>query len=184
MEGDDIFLRRLRQGDPTAFEELVHGFEGRLYRYFLGVCGDPQLAGEQTSDCFGELFKALPKMAGGPKQLRSFVFGVARNVSRRRRRNQRRMASSYEVADDVICRAPSAERTVESREELARLLTAIRSLDESTRDVLLLRFVDQLSLAEVAEVLNEPLGSIKSRIHRGRKRLEAILNPTSSIPHD
>lgn len=178
MTSDDDFLQRLRLGDPAAYEELIVRFEGPLYRYFLGVCGDPQLAGEQSSDCFGELFKAMPKMSGSPDQLRAFVFGVARNVSHRRRRSQRCLASSLQETDEITCASPGPVQATESREELARLLSAIHTLDETTRDVLLLRFVDQLSLAEVAAVIDEPLGTVKSRIHRGRKRLEAILKPT------
>ncbi len=183
MTSGDEFLQRLRRGDPAAYEELIVRFERPLYRYFLGVCGDPQLAGEQSSDCFGELFKALPKMSGSSEQLKAFVFGVARNVSRRQRRNQRSATCSLEETKEITCASPGPAQAIESREELARLLSAIQSLDETTRDVLLLRFVDHLSLAEVAAVVDEPLGTVKSRIHRGRKRLQAILKPTPTY-HD
>mgnify|MGYP002085938984 CR=1 FL=1 len=58
---------------------------------------------------------------------------------------------------------------------------AIRSLDQPTRDVFLLRFVEQLSVAEVAETLGEPIGTVKSRLHRGRRQLQEILQITSGL---
>ncbi|MCA9259195.1 MAG: sigma-70 family RNA polymerase sigma factor [Planctomycetales bacterium] len=139
----------MRRGDPASFDELLSRFEGPLYRYFLGSCGDPQMAGEATGDCFSELFRALPKMSAGADRLRPFVFGVARNVARRRRRNQRHDASPLADANQIVCAAAGPVQIIEAREELARLLGAIDSLDETTRDVLLLRFVEQLPLAEI-----------------------------------
>lgn len=60
-----------------------------------------------------------------------------------------------------------------------RLMSAIRSLDPQTRDVFLLRFIEQMSVAEVAAAVGEPVGTVKSRLNRGRKRLSEILRPTS-----
>ena len=83
MAADDEFVRSLRRGEAEAYEVLVRRFEVPLYRYFLASHGDPQLAGEQSTDCFSDLVESLPKMLGGSEQLRSFVFAVARNVLRR-----------------------------------------------------------------------------------------------------
>ena len=80
---EDEFVRLLRKGEAEAYETLVRRFEGPLYRYFFASHGDPQLACEQSADCFGDLVESLPKMLGGAEQLRSFVFAVARNVLRR-----------------------------------------------------------------------------------------------------
>jgi RNA polymerase sigma-70 factor (ECF subfamily) len=67
---------------------------------------------------------------------------------------------------------------IETAEESARLIQAIRSLDEPTRDVFLLRFVEQMPVAEVALAVGEPVGTVKSRLHRGRLRLQKILQST------
>jgi RNA polymerase sigma-70 factor (ECF subfamily) len=63
-----------------------------------------------------------------------------------------------------------------------RLIAAIRSLDEPTREVFLLRFVEQMSIAEVSATIGEPIGTVKSRLSRGRKRLIEILNPLEQSP--
>jgi RNA polymerase sigma-70 factor (ECF subfamily) len=177
MSMDDEWLANLRRGDAGAFERLVSRFEGPLYRYFLASHGNPQLAGEQSADCFGDLVRALPKMTGTAAQLRSFVFATARNVLRRSWRRQPREAAGPETEVERSCPRPGPDAAVEHREELARVLKALDELDGETREVFVLRFIEQLSLAEVASVVGEPLGTVKSRVHRGRQRLESLLRP-------
>jgi RNA polymerase sigma-70 factor (ECF subfamily) len=172
---DDEWLANLRRGDAAAFERLVSQFEGPLYRYFLASHGDPRLAGEQSADCFGDLVRALPGMTGTAAQLRPFVFAVARNVLRRSWRRQRRHAVGAEAEGERACPRPTPDAAAEQREEVERALRALDELDADTREVFVLRFIEQMSLAEVAAVVGEPLGTVKSRVHRGRQRLEALL---------
>ncbi len=175
MNRDDRWLADLRRGDSAAYETLLSRFEGPLFRYFLASHGDPQLAGEQSADCFGELVRALPKMTGGSAQLRPFVFAVARNVLRRRWRRDNTNQVPLDAACEVVYSGPSPDVSAEHREELNRFFEALRELDPETREVFVLRYVEQLSLAEVATMVGEPLGTVKSRVHRGRQRLEVLL---------
>lgn len=183
MKAEDDFVRDLRKGKADAYEALVGRFEAPLYRYFLAVHGDPQLAGEQSADCFGNLVEALPKMTGGAEQLRSFVFGVARNVLRRQWRH-RKCEGNQPITDQIAFdQRPAPDMEMEATEERARIVEAIRSLDPPDRDVFLLRFVEEMSIAEVADAVGEPIGTVKSRLHYGRKRLVEILRLTSRT-HD
>lgn len=179
MTAEDEFVRRLRRGEADAYEALVRRFEAPLYRYFLASHGDPQLAGEQSADCFSDLVESLPKMSGGAEQLRSFVYAVARNVLRRQWRRRARECTPLGSAAGAIDSRPGPEAAMEVVEDSARVIEAIRSLDPSTRDVFLLRFVEQFSVAEVADAVDEPIGTVKSRLHRGRQRLREILQSTS-----
>ncbi len=177
MKADDRWLVDLQRGDPSAYQTLVSRFEGPLYRYFLASHGDPQLAGEQSADCFGDLVGAIPKMKGGAEQLRSFIFGVARNVLRRGWRRNSTRSVSLAAADEEVFPGASPSATAEHREELRRLLDSLHKLGPETREVFVLRYVEQLSLAQVAEIVGEPLGTVKSRVHRGRQKLETLLRP-------
>jgi RNA polymerase sigma-70 factor (ECF subfamily) len=178
----DDFLSRLRRGEHDAFVEFVDRFEGPLYRYFLASHGDPQLAGEQSADCFGNLVESLPKMTGGSSQLLPFVYAVARNVLRREWRRQARDFSTLDVADEATDSRPSPDIELESKDQCARAIEAIQSLDPATRDVFLLRFVGQMSVADVALAVGEPIGTVKNRLHRGRQRLQEILQSTNGLP--
>jgi len=181
MESANEYLRSLRKGDADAYEALVRRFETPLYRYFFASHGDPQLACEQSVDCFSDLVESLPKLTGGPDQLRPFVFAVARNVLRRQWRRQAREFAPLSSVPETIDNSPPPDATIVAAEESAELIEAIRSLDQTTCDVFLLRFLEQFSVAEVAEAVGEPIGTIKSRLHRGRQRLHKILQSKSDL---
>jgi RNA polymerase sigma-70 factor (ECF subfamily) len=175
MHDDATWLAGLRDGDDGAFELLLQQFEGPLYRYFLASHGDAQLAGEQSADCFGDLVPAMKKMTGGPEALRAFVFGVARNVMRRTWRRAKTRPLPLDNAADRVDERPSPVTAVGDRDELDRLFQALNDLDQSTRVVFVLAYIEQFSLNEVAELTGEPIGTVKSRIHRGRQRLSELL---------
>ena len=173
---DCQFVRKLKAGDPQAYETLVERFEAPLYRYFLASHGDQQLAAEQSADCFGDLVESLPKMTGELNQLRAFVFAVARNVLRRSWKSRKRDYTPLVELDELADDWPSADDTAEQLEESHRIIEAIQSLDAPTRDVLLLRFVELMPIAEIAATTGEPVGTVKSRLSRGRERLARIIH--------
>jgi RNA polymerase sigma-70 factor (ECF subfamily) len=179
---EDEFVRKLKVGEADAYEALIRRFEAPLYRYFLASHGDPQLAGEQSADCFGDLVESLPKMCGGAVQLRPFVFSVAKNILRRSWRNQRRELIALSMSEEPTDNWPSPDVAAETVEETVRLIEAIRSLDEPTRDVFLLRFVELMPVAEIAAAVDEPVGTVKSRLSRGRQRLAEILRLHKQTP--
>jgi len=181
MNAEDRWLAGLRQGEPSAYETLVDGFEQPLYRYFLASHGDPQRAGEQSADCFGDLVSALPRMKGGPNQLRAFVFGVARNVLRQGWRRDQHRAAPLGAAYDLTHQGPSPLVTAEDREELSRLFEAMYQLSPKIREVFVLRYVEQLSLDEVAQVTGAQPGTIRNHLHRGRSKLEKLLGKVGQI---
>ncbi|NLS95953.1 MAG: sigma-70 family RNA polymerase sigma factor [Planctomycetaceae bacterium] len=175
MDINDSIVQRLRQGCPAAYETLVRQFEGPLYRFFLCVHGDHHLAQDQSAETFAQLVRAIPNMKGGGQQLRGFVFAVARNVQRRHWRRKTvdlvSLTDAPETCDDRATPLAEAVR----REELLRAVETIRQLDEPARSVLVLRFVDGLSMDEISHALRMPIGTVKSHVHRGRNRLKEIL---------
>jgi len=177
---DGELLAGLKAGRPTAFEELFRRFETRLYRFFLLSHGNHHLAEDQCGDTFVALVSAIHRMRGGSDRLESFVFGVARNVARRSRRRGRLRPMPLERALDVAEPRAGPQRTVESRESLRQAMSFLEAFDEPVRHVLVLRFVEGLTLEEVAEALRMPLNTVKSHIHRARKRLLARIAVTES----
>jgi RNA polymerase sigma-70 factor (ECF subfamily) len=181
VEVDDQFVHSLKKGHADAYEALVRRFEAPLYRFFVAAHGDRQLASEQSADCFGDLVGSIPKMVGGAAELRSFVFAVAKNVLRGQWRRRSRERAQPLLAVELVDHWPTPDAALQSVEEGERIIAAIRSLDESTRDVFLLRFVEQMSLAEISTAVGEPIGTVKSRLHRGRSRLQEILRTTNGL---
>jgi RNA polymerase sigma-70 factor, ECF subfamily len=174
MLQDESFLDQLRLGLPAAFTALVEQFEGPLYRFFFCDHRDHHMAQEQTAETFSQLVRSLRGMRGGCEQLRAYVFTTARRVQQRRWRGEKKDPSPLTEALNVSDPRPSPAIVASDREQLERVIRAISELEDSLRNVLILRFVEGYSIDEVAKALEMPVGTIKSHIHRGRLRLKQI----------
>ena len=86
------------------------------------------------------------------------------------------------MSDEPTDNWPSPDMAAEASEETVRLIDAILLLDEPTRDVFLLRFVELMPVAEIAAATGEPVGTVKSRLSRGRQRLAEILKLHEQTP--
>lgn len=172
---DATLLEQLKQGRPAAFDLLVREFENALHRFHYCAHGDHHLAQDQTSETFVQLVRSLSSMRGDVSQLRAFVFSIARRVQQRHWRTTNRTVS---LGEDVMIadRRPPPDVEVGDQEQVDGVLNAIRRLDIPVRNVLLLRFVEEYSLEEVAAALDMPMGTVKSHIHRGRTQLAGILS--------
>jgi len=168
---EDVFLNQLKDGQPAAYEVLVDQFEGPLYRFFLCDHYDHHMAQDETAETFAQLVRSLPKMRGSHEQLRTYVFAVARHVQQRHWRRHKRRNLQLTDAQHVSDTRPSPLIQAANRERVEQVLDAIGCLDTTVRSVLLLRFVEGLSIEEVAEALEMPTGTVKSHIHRGRSQL-------------
>jgi len=176
MTADEAFVRQLQVGHPAAYELLVQRFEGPLYRFFFCDHRDHHVAQEQTAETFVQLVRSLPNIRGGNESLCTYVFSTARHIQLRRWRRPKSPHVPLSVALDAIDTGPSPVAQAADREQLERVMDAIRRLDSPLRNVLLMRFVEGYSIEEVAHALEMPLGTVKSHIHRGRTRLKQIFS--------
>lgn len=161
---------------PAAFETLITRYEDSIYRMFLCDHRNHHLAQEQTAETFAQLVRTIPTMRGGPEKMRAFVFGVARHVQQRHWRTRRTTQLSMDAAQCILDSQPSPVQQASAREQVERLMQALFRLEQPLRSVLLLRFVEECTLDEISEILEMPLGTVKSHIHRGRARLKATLH--------
>jgi len=173
VEFDEPFLARLKKGEHAAFEELVESFEGAVYRFFYCDHRDHHLAHEQSAETFVQLVSAFRTMRGGPEKLRAFVMSVARNVQRRSWRQRKAGHEPLPASVAAPDRSPDDE-AIQS-EQTNYILQVIAGLESPVGQILVMRFVDEYSLAEIAEALDLPLGTVKSHIHRGRNELKLLL---------
>jgi RNA polymerase sigma-70 factor (ECF subfamily) len=159
-------------GDERGFEELVGLFERRAFAVALAMTRDPALADDVVSEAFLRAFKYRgrldPNLAFWPWLVR-IVVNEAHTAIRRRARRER--------LTHVLIRVPHPrEDPVEAAEENALgrwLLAAIRSLPAAEREAIQLRLMLDMDEKTIAHTLGCPVGTIKVRLHRGRKRLRA-----------
>ena len=178
MLPDETTFERLKAGEPAAYEWLVDRYEAPLFRFFLCDHRDYHLAQEQTSETFVEIVRSLPRIKGTSSQLRPFVFSIARHQKSRHWRKPSITCGPIENAADLRDPTPNPETVTATREETQQLLNAIAQFEPQLREILLLRFVEETPLNEIAEIVGIPLGTVKSHIHRGIARLKTILAGT------
>ena len=182
MTLSESFVSRLKRGEPAAYEELLARFESPLYRFFYYDHRDHHIAQEQSAETFAQLAQSIATMAGCDSQLSAFVFSIARRVQLRSWRTRKKAALPLESAADSAQASPCPVQQAAGREQLSLVLAAIGALEQPQRNVLLLRVVEGLSLAEVATALDIPLGTVKSHIHRGREYLRQRFLPEECQP--
>jgi RNA polymerase sigma-70 factor (ECF subfamily) len=184
-ENDPTTLARALAADLDAhFETLVRAYGDRLYAFALRLTGSPPDAEEIAQDAFVRAYHALrgyePERIGA-LALRPWLYQIAHNVTRNRLRGKRpRIVSldephpddgserSHEPAADERDRP---EASVERREQGAELAELVASLPGRYRAAVILRHVDGWSYAEIAEALDQPIGTVRANVHRGVRLL-------------
>ncbi len=180
MESDEALLTRVRAGDDQATAALVERYAPRVLRFGLKLCKDEEDAREVLQQT---LLTAARGLRGfrGESRLATWLFSIARRFCiKQRTRGQ--AAVQTQPLDDAVLELPAPEREIPDRKlatlELeAALEVAIRGLEPSQREVLVLRDVEGLSAAEVAQVVGLSVEAVKSRLHRARKALRERLSP-------
>ncbi|HEY0876906.1 MAG TPA: sigma-70 family RNA polymerase sigma factor [Zeimonas sp.] len=172
MNTDDAGLAaRARDGDSKAFTELVSRHQDRVFRFVFRMTGSREEAMDITQETFMKAWQAMPRWRP-EAQFGTWLLQIARNgaLDTLRRRN----VVGFEPLDDdlpIADPAPTPEERVHARRRIESLDVALRALPVEHREVLLLREVEDLSYAEIAQALGIAEGTVKSRIARARAAL-------------
>ena len=176
-----LLISRARGGDREAFGELVEQYRDNVYRLAYHMCGNAYDADEAAQEAFVAAWRALPNFRGDAKfstWLYRLTTNAAIDVMRREKRHQTvGDGEMMELADD----ADSPQEMVERTEQQEAVQKALAILSEEYREVLLLRYMEELDYAEIAEVLQLPSGTVKSRINRAKAALKAALLKSGNI---
>jgi RNA polymerase sigma-70 factor (ECF subfamily) len=174
---DDDLVARARRGDASAYEELVHRYQGIAFRTACLVTGNAADAEEAAQDAFVKAHRALGRFrAGAP--FRPWLLAIVANEARNRRRSAGRRAAlelRLAGAEPSGGAAPSPETSVATAERRRELADALAQLREDDRLVLACRFLLDLGEEETAAALGVRRGTVKSRTSRALERLRAVL---------
>lgn len=170
VAAERALLERAQAGDSQAAGELLMRYEGPLLRYSQRMCGHPQDAEDVLQD---SLLSAVRNLDGfrGDAKLSTWLFTIVRSYCLKKRRRGKfapRHVQSLTEAPAIPDGAAEPESTLAGREVQAAIGEAIQALSEDNREIVLLRDVEGLSAAEVADVLGMGVGQVKSRLHRAR----------------
>ncbi len=162
MIPDEELIRQASRGDPEAFETLYQRHRDWVHRLAWRFTGDPQDALDVLQETFIYLFRKLPDLRL-TAALTTFLYPVVKHLSLNLRRRRTGQAD-----EDLLAAIPDRAAAPTSRTELAAALAA---LPAEQREVVLMRFVDDMTLDEIARALKVPTGTVKSRLHRALESL-------------
>ncbi|MGB7326760.1 MAG: RNA polymerase sigma factor [Rubripirellula sp.] len=173
---------RLRAGDPAAAEWLVAAFHRPVYRFLICRGLDTSLAEELTAETFFQLIQSFANFRGNDHQVRAFVYATTRNVHSRYRRKTNRVESSNDATDSAIALDDCPLQKILAKERGQQLADAVAQLSAAAKEVVLLRFVEDLSIHEIALACELPTGTVKSHLHRAKQELRRTLTRPEDQP--
>lgn len=182
---DDGLVRRLKCGLPEAFEELLGAYQGPIYGFVYRLLDDPSEASDVTQEVFLKVFR---KIVGFRSEcsLKTWIYRIAvHEASNRRRWFSRHRRNELSVDSEgengavgwnwLIDQRGTPLDLLERRERIDIVEESLREIEERFRAAVVLRDIEGLSYSEIAGTLEISLGTVKSRILRGREALKKRL---------
>ena len=180
----------LKRQDPGLLDLLIVRYQHRLLRYLLFLTGSREMA----EDLFQEVWMRVLTRGGqfnGKARFETWLFTIARNlvIDQRRKRTMSSLDELFEaggeddkpVAFEVADRGPGPFDRMANVEDREQIAAALVGLDTLYREVLVLRFHEELSLEEIAKVTRAPLSTVKSRLYRGMAAIKPHLEQTQML---
>jgi RNA polymerase sigma-70 factor (ECF subfamily) len=168
---NEIMERRLFEGDLEALRWLVETYQDAMVRLGWRLFRRAPEAQDFAQDVFVRVFEKR-RQYNPNRPLQPWLYAVAINLGRERMRKQREFPAGDDLPEGSV--KPEAEDQLLREEQKQQVLKALQELQSRYREVLALWFESGLSLAEIAQVLGVPLGTVKSRLSRGLEEFHAV----------
>lgn len=178
LSEDQTAIEQVLSGNTFAFDAIVERYQKRLLSLLYHACGDQQLAEDIAQDAFARAYRKLD-LFSGESQFYTWLARIAMNLlhsARRRKRIENQVPrEGIEAALDSQGQDVRPEASIELDETQKCVREAIGALDAERRAVILLRDFDGLDYDAIAQTLDIPVGTVRSRLHRARLELKTIL---------
>ncbi len=181
LDADNQIVERCLAGDTAAWEDLVKVHTRRVYSICYRFTGSDQEAQDLTQEVFLRVFRSLKSFRAGEGSFAVWLARLSRNllIDHYRRTKLDRATDSIEeqlpMLEEKTAMISRTEGMVAGREASELLQGALQKLSPELRETVILRDLEELEYREIAQVLNVPEGTVKSRLNRGRAELARIL---------
>lgn len=176
-------VRALQDGSLEALGALYDRYNRLVFRTALAIAGDYELAADLLQDVFLRLHRFADRVDPS-RPLEPWLYRVTVNLSCTRVKRRRWLHPLEDFAEWLVGESHNApHRVAERRENWQEIEEALADLPLAQRTVIVLYYINELSVLEIADILELPEGTVKSRLHYGRKALKALLTqPERVIP--
>ena len=182
MVTDAELMSNFQAGDDSAFDILIERYYQHVLNYFCHQCWDRVMAEDICQDTFVKLFNSRDKYRP-VTTFKAFLFTIARNafIDNYRKMKKRKTTSLDAVYGDESFASylegvsQNSGELIDSKERLSKIMSAIDELPEILKDVFILSEIEQMKYSEISEILNIPVGTVKSRMFNSVKILQKLL---------
>jgi len=186
---DAMLVERCRQGDSAAMERLILKYQNRIFNVILKMCTNPHDAAELTQETFVKIIQSIAKFES-KSSFYTWAFRIAVNLTLNHcQRNARFEIRSLNSGDCERSRegtqalsellsddsSPDPEKVAQNKELCEIAVRSLMKLDDEQRAVVTLRDIEGMNYAQIADVLQVKLGTVRSRLSRARSRLREIM---------
>ncbi len=164
---EQVLVLRCQAGDDDAFTEIVRRYHDRLGYYVRRLLGEAGRADDVLQDVWLAVFRKLPRLRS-PGALSVWLYRIARNAALAELRGARNWSV---LTDDPAAPEPDEQEAEFAPADATRIHAALGRLRPEHREVLVLRFLAELSYEDIADVVGRPLGTVRSRLHYAKREL-------------
>jgi len=168
---DELLTIRCQMGERAAFDALIAHWHEPLWRYLRRLAGNDDAARDLAQDTWLRVLRGIASLRE-PAKLRPWLFGIARRVAM----DRLRFEYVRRVADDAVDELAAPESDPDLESESAALEAGMATLPLPEREALTLFYLQELTIEEIALLLEVPLGTVKSRLFRARQSLRRELS--------
>lgn len=174
MTDERELIRRAKKGDSDAFRLLVETYQTAVYRLALRMCGESG-AEDAAQEAFVAAWRGLPRFRGECR-FSTWLYRLTTNAAIDYLRREQKQRTDGDVDDLPLADdSPSPQEQAERSETQQRVRKALAALSDEHRQILLLRYMQELDYGEIAQTLHISEGTVKSRINRAKARLRELL---------
>jgi RNA polymerase sigma-70 factor (ECF subfamily) len=185
-EPDDELVRRAQTGEREAFAEIYRRYHAVVYRFARMMSGSLAVAEDVTQETFTVFLRELHRYQPTCSRISTYLYGVARNLTRSAVRRNRRFVRLDICEDQEPIASSDPANALERSQERSQLRRVIARLPSRYREVVILCAIHGLSYGDVAAILGTPVGTVRSRLSRGRriiaKRLGEVEGRSDAVP--
>ena len=178
---DELIVVRCQLGERAAFDELIDRWHQPLWKYVRRLARDDDAASEVVQDVWVRVIRGLGRLRDGSR-LRPWLFGIARRTLMDRLRSQYAEPRAADEPSEDLAAADDSTTLDPADDDLDRMHEELSRLPAVEQEALTLFYLRELSLAQIAEVLGVPVGTVKSRLFRARRLLRAALIQRGLVP--
>jgi RNA polymerase sigma-70 factor (ECF subfamily) len=164
-----------RRGDPDSIRELAEVFYDKVFRVAFTLTHDRHQAEDLTQETFTASLKSIERFRG-ESGLFTWLVGILRRIRLNRQRTETRLKVVADVQD-----GPAPSEDADKRHAREELRAAMAKMDDESRLILSLYHVEGMKYDEIAQAMQTPIGTVKSRLHEARRRLKNLIEGSHAV---